>query len=69
MSMDGWEKEAPIDIFKLFVVLVKPPVDLNHGAILGLPSYLDDLYTQGLKIENNRLRGIAIHCFRALHGM
>ena len=69
LSMDGWEKEAHIDVFKLFVVLVEPPVDLDLGTIPGLPDYLDALYHQGLKIEHNRLRGIASHCFRALHGI
>ena len=69
LSMDGWEKEAHIDIFKLFVVLVEPPVDLDLGTIPGLPDYLDALYHQGLKIEHNHLHGIASHCFRALHGI
>jgi len=69
ISMDGWENEAPMDVFKLFTILVEPPAGLNLDTIPGLPEYLDSLYNQVLKIDNNRIRGISNHCFRALYGM
>jgi len=69
MSMDGWEKEAPVDLFRLFIVLVKPPAGLDLDTVPELPDYLDSLWNAVLKVDKNRFRGIASHCFRALHGI
>ena len=61
ISINGWENEAPVDVFKLFTVLVEPPASLNLDTIPGLPEYLDNLYNQVLKIDNNGIHGISNH--------
>jgi len=70
ISMDGWENEAPVDIFNLFTVLVEPPASLNLDTIPGLPEYLDNLCNQVLKIDNNCIHGsISNHSFQVLYGI
>jgi len=69
MSMDRWEKEAPVNLFRLFIVLVKPPAGLDLDTIPELPNYLDSLWDTVLKVNKNHFCGIASHCFQALHGI
>ena len=63
VPMDGW---APLHIFKLFVVLVEPPQDLDFNAIEGLPDYLTQLTVKIGNLIENGARLIASHCWCAL---
>lgn len=63
LPMDGWE---PLHIFKLFVVLVDPPPDLDLSAIEGLHGYLAELRAEILALVQNGIRETARHCWWAL---
>ena len=63
LSMDGWVSPH---IYKLFVVLVYPPPDLDLSAIEGLHSYLTKLLVEIGSLINNGIREIACHCWWAL---
>jgi hypothetical protein len=63
LPMDGW---APHDLFKLFVLLVKPPLHLNLDAIAGMDSYLTQLLVEMGNLVHNGIRKIVCHCWCAL---
>ena len=65
IQMGGW---APLHIFKLFVVLVEPPLGLDLNAIEGLHGYLTQLQVQIGRLVANGIREIASHCWCALLG-
>ena len=59
LPVDGW-------VFKLFIVLVQPPPDLNLGEINGLFDYLTGLQVEIGKLADNGTRTIVRHCWWAL---
>jgi hypothetical protein len=63
LPMDGWE---PSHIFKLFVVLVKPPPDLDLEGIEVLPRYLTQLLVEIGSLVKNGTRDLICHCWWAL---
>ena len=65
IPMDGWPSPH---IFKLFVVLVKPPPDLDLSAIEGLGDYLTRLLVKIGGLVENGIRGVASRCWWILLG-
>jgi hypothetical protein len=63
LPMDGW---APHGLFKLFVLLVKPPLHLNLDAIAGTDSYLTQLLVEMGNLIHNGICKIVCHCWCTL---
>ena len=60
---NGW---GPCHIFKLFIVLVAPPPDLDLDAIEGLEGYLTKLLAELLRLKKNGICWLICHCWWAL---
>jgi len=65
IPMEEWE---PPHIFKLFMVLMAPPLDLDLNAVNGLCDYLTKLLGGIRGLVENRMRKIASHCWCTLLG-
>jgi hypothetical protein len=63
LQMDGW---VLLDIYRLFVVLVKPPPGLNLNMITGMGGYLTQLLVEIGNLINNGILEIVCHCWWVL---
>ena len=65
IPMDRW---APLHIFKLFIVLVEPPLGLDLSAMEDLRDYLSQLVVMIGGFVDNGIRDIALHSWWLLLG-
>jgi hypothetical protein len=68
-QLDQWGLDPRLhDVFRVFEVLLSPPIGVELETIDGLSDYLRKLCTQLLKLPDNGVRTVATHCWWVIIG-